>query len=93
MKYVLLHVGDTLYPDAVNVPKSPYEWVDLTTKTEKGGSTFDIVYNLGGQSSFSYRFLFAYLAKGGQYKACCLPYGFHPVTSNEDDAVIRIHGG
>ena len=37
MKYVLIHVGDTMDPYDVKVPKTPDIWVDRYTSTEKGG--------------------------------------------------------
>ena len=59
MKYVLLCVGDNMYPDEVKAPKSPYEWVDPPPNILKGETTFDKVENPGGWSSFSQLTVFA----------------------------------
>ena len=45
MKSVLLHGGDTMYPDEVKVPKATDDWVDPDSNTAKGGATFNKVDN------------------------------------------------
>ena len=69
MKFVLLHVGETMDPDEVKVPKSPYDQVDPPPNTSKGGANFDKMDNPGGWSSFSYHPVFASGSQAGQYKA------------------------
>ena len=41
MKYVLLHIGETMEPDEVKVPKAPHELVDPSPNTENGEPTFE----------------------------------------------------
>ena len=93
MKSVLLHVGDTMEPDEVKVPKPLDYWVEPSPNTTKGVPTFNKVHNPGIWSSFSYRPIFASRAQGFLYKFHCLPYGCHPFPPNEDDAEICTHGG
>ena len=93
MNYMLIHVGNTMDPDGVKVAKSPDEWVHPPPKTEKGGATVDQVENPGRWSSFSYCPIFVSGAQGGQYKAHCIPDGYHPVTPNEDNTEKCRHGG
>ena len=89
----LLHVGDTMGPDEVNIPKSPDDSVDPDTNTEKGDPTFEKVGKPGKWSSFSYRLLFTSIAQGGQYNKMFLPGVYQLVSPNEDDAEISTHGG
>ena len=93
MNYALIHVGYTMEPDEVKVPKELDDWFDTAPKKSEGGTTFGKVDNPGGWIIFSYRPLFASGAQGGKYKANYLPYGCHPVPPNEDDYSIRAHGG
>ena len=58
MNYLLLHFGDTMYPDEFKVPKAPDDWVDPPPNTENVEPTFDKVDNPGGYNSFSYFPLF-----------------------------------
>ena len=53
MNSVFLHVGYTMHPDEVKVPKAPDDWVDPPKNTGKGEPNFDKVYNPGIWSSFS----------------------------------------
>ena len=53
MNSVLLHAGETIYPDEFKVPKVPYNWVEPSTNTEKRWPTFDKMENQGGWSIFS----------------------------------------
>ena len=66
MKYVLIHAGDNMEPYEVKVPKPPYEWVDPSPKTEKGGPTFNKVDKPGGWISLSYLPVFESRSQGGQ---------------------------
>ena len=45
MNSMLLHVGDTMDPNKVKVPKTPYYWVDPPPNTSKRGDTFEKVDN------------------------------------------------
>ena len=47
MKSVLIHVGYTMNPDEVKVPKPPDDWVGPASNTAKGGATFNKVDNPG----------------------------------------------
>ena len=51
---MLLHVGDTMDPDELKLPKTSDGWVNPDTKTVKGEPAFDKLDNPGGFSSFSY---------------------------------------
>ena len=93
MNSMFLHVGDTMHPDEVKVPKAPDDWVEPPTNTGKGELNFDKVYNPGIWSSFSYRPAFASGSQGGQYNFHCLPDVCQPVPPNEDDDAILTHGG
>ena len=93
MKYVLLHVGDTMDPDEVKVPKPPDDWVGHDTNTAKGEPTLYKVENSGGWIRFSYRPVFASGSQGGQYKFHFIPDSCQPVPPNEDGSEIFTHGG
>ena len=93
MKYVLLHVGDTMDPDKVKVPKLLDYWLETYSNTSKGGLTLDKVNNLVIWSSFSYRPILVSRAQGVLSNCHCLPNGYHPVPPNEDDAAFFTHGG
>ena len=54
MKYVLLHIGDTMDPYDVKFLKEPHDWVDPAPNTAKEEPTFDKVDRPGGWSSFSF---------------------------------------
>ena len=61
---MLLHVGETMDPDEVKIPKAPYDWVEPAPNTSKGGANFYKVKNLGRCSSLSHHPVFASGAKG-----------------------------
>ena len=59
MNSMLLHVGDTMDPDEVKIPKASYDWVYPAPNTSKGGANFDKVDNPVIWSSSSHHPIFA----------------------------------
>ena len=64
---MLLHVGDTMDPDEVKIPKAPYDWVEPAPNTSKGDPNFEKVDNTVIWSSSSHHPVFASGAKEIQY--------------------------